>query len=218
MQAVVVLSQFAEFKRAIAEFKAWARDFPGREKSGEWECAFEQWPRVHAAVGSYLDACPPRQWTGEVVDLLLYILARDNEIEWVKKQLIKRPAHLLTLAKTGVTSTERDARWQIADALGDAGFSATEAEPVLLQFARDDDEYVNRRALLALGRRRCPAAEALAHRAWETGHEHQRMAALDVLSSLNSPTLPAYLDRARDDGREYLVNFASEIASKHGEA
>jgi hypothetical protein len=210
----VVLRQLSEFRRAIGEFRAWATDFPSREKSGEWECAFDQWPKVHAAVSDYLEAYPPRQWTDDVVDLLLYILARDNEIEWLKKELIKRPDHLLTLAGAGVASNERDARWQLADALGDPVIDPTEAEALLLRYVRDDDEYVNRRALLALGRRQSPAAEALAHAAWETDHEHQRMAALDVLSSLNSPTLSTYLALAQKDGREYLANFATEIASR----
>lgn len=211
-----MLSQFVELKSAIEAFKAWAQAYPGRDQSGEWECAYEEWPKITTAFCAYLDACPPEQWDDEVVDLLLYGLARDNEIEMLKNQLARRPAHLMALAKAGVQSTERDARWQLADALGGPDVGTAEAEPLLLQFAGDDDEYVSRRALLALGRRRSPKAEMLARRAWESGNEYQRMAALDVLSLLNSPELPAYLALAQADGREHLVHFAREVAARPG--
>ncbi len=152
-------SQFGELNKVVEEFRAWAKDYPGRDQSGEWECAYEQWPKITTVVCACLDACPPQQWDDEVVHLLLYILARDNEAEVLKSELTSRPAHLLALARAGIQSAERDARWQLADALGEPDFSAMEAEPLLLCFVNDHDEYVSRRALLALGRRHSPKAE-----------------------------------------------------------
>ena len=37
------------------------------------------------------------------------------------------------------------------------------------------------------------------------------MAALEVLSTLGSRVLPSYLDFAAQDGRQYLVTFASRL-------
>jgi hypothetical protein len=213
-----MLHQFVELKKVVEEFRVWAKGYPGRDRSGEWECDYEQWPKTTTAFCAYLDAGPPQQWDDEVVDLLLYILARDNESEVLKDELANRPIHLMALAKAGIQSTERDARWQLADALGRAGPQPIEGESLLLRFVGDDDEYVSRRALLALGRRQSPKAEMLAQRAWETNDEYQRMAALDVLSTLNAPTLSAYLTLAQKDGREHLARFAAEVALRHGKA
>ncbi|MCP3393830.1 HEAT repeat domain-containing protein [Bradyrhizobium sp. CCGB12] len=135
-------------------------------------------------------------------------------MEILKRELTARPAHLLALARAAPHSPERDARWQLADALGSDEFAADEVEPLLEQFFHDADEYVSRRALLALARRRSKRAEALALRAWGTEHEYQRMAALDALSAVNSPLLPSYLDLAQRDGREYLVDFANRLRAR----
>jgi HEAT repeat protein len=212
-----MLSALAELKKAIEEFKVWADRYSVGDRSGEWECDYEQWPRICTAFSAYLDTCAPQKWDDEIIELLLYILARDNEVEILKNELMSRPAHLMALAEAGIHSIEQDARWQLADALGGAELRADEVEPLLERFFNDEDEYVSRRALLALGRRRSPKAEVLAQRAWETGLEYQRIAALEVLSSLNSQTLSSYLVLAQQDGREYLASSASRILSKHSQ-
>ena len=70
---------------------------------------------------------------------------------------------------------------ELADALGSVEADEGEVVPLLEAYAADADEYVSRRTLLALGHRQVPIAEALARRAWDTGHEYQRMAALEIL-------------------------------------
>ncbi len=91
-------------------------------------------------------------------------------MEELKETLTSWPKHLLALAKVGLQSAEQDARWQLADALGSSqGAHEEEVLPILEAYAADHDEYVSRRALLALGRRRSPIAEALAQRAWGRG-------------------------------------------------
>lgn len=84
-------------------------------------------------------------------------------------------------------------------------------EPLLLQFAHDEDEYVRRQALMALGTLGSPLVEDLAEAAWQTGHEYQRMAVLAALRDVQSPALDDYLARAESDGRQYLLHYAAKI-------
>jgi HEAT repeats len=204
----------ARFVEAVLAFRSWADCYPVGQRSGEWECGYEQWLAITTAFTSFLDSGVPQLWDASTFETLLYILARDNELEMLKQELIARPAHLLALASVALHSAESDARWQLADALGSVELTASEVEPLLVELFHDEDEYVSRRALLALARRRSKEAEPLALRAWSTEHEYQRIAALEALFARSSPLLSSYLDLAQRDGRQHLVNFANELRSK----
>ena len=117
----------------------------------------------------------------------------------------------MALARAGTGSAERDARWQLAAALGNVEPDEGGVVPLLETYVADGDEYVSRRALLALGQIKAPIAESLAQRAWDTKHEYQRMAALDVFHRLGSPLLSSYLDLAEQDGRQYLCGYAKKL-------
>jgi hypothetical protein len=54
-------------------------------------------------------------------------------------------------------------------------------------------------------------AKEIAERAWKTGDEYQRIAALWVLKDVASSKLPAYIEQAVRDGRQYLVHNADEV-------
>lgn len=201
----------ARLEHAVAEFQAWAASYPEAERSAEWEIDYDYWPDLRSAAVAFLDSSEPQQWDRSIVELLLYVLARDNETEDLKHELTERPEHLLALAGAGTGSAEWDARWQLAAALGCIEADEDEVVPLLETYAADVDEYVSRRALIALGQRRAPIAERLARRAWDTGHEYQRMAALGVFHSLGSPLLPSYLELAEQDGRQHLIGFTKEL-------
>lgn len=188
------------FEQAVAAFRAWAAALPDAERSGYWECGYPSWPNVWVTFEARLWASNPDQWDQDARALAFCALAGDNESEGLKNALARWPPHLLALVKAGLHSAEPDARWQHADALGSMDAPDGEVAPILEAYAVDPDEYVSRRALLALGRRRTPVAEALAQRAWDTGHEYQRIAALHVFAALRSPVLPP-LPPTRSRGR-----------------
>jgi len=199
--------------RAISDFRRWANANSSSEKSAEWETEYEYWQNVADAFKAFLDLSEPNDWSRDDTESVLYILARDNECETLKGELIAHPGHLLALARAGIHSTEDEARWQLADALGSVKADDGAVAMLLDSYCTDPSEYVSRRALLAAGRRLMPGAEAAALRAWETGHEYQRMAALTVLFNVNSTNLPSYLESAEQDGRQNLMKVASQIRS-----
>jgi HEAT repeat protein len=147
--------------------------------------------------------------------MVLYAIARDNEMQWLIEHLAQNADNLLCLAEPALDSDTWEAKWQIAMALGGLESRRAEAELLLLRFARDGDEYVSRRALLALSDLNSSHVEDLVASAWDTGEEYQRIAVLCALHKVGSPLLKEYAELAEADGREYLARYAAYI-HEHG--
>src|ERR1700744_2864355 len=96
----------ARFIEAVLAFRNWADCYPAGQRYGEWECGYEQWSATTSAFTAFLDSGAPQLWDASTVEMLLYILARDNEMEILKQELIARPGHLLALARVALHSTE----------------------------------------------------------------------------------------------------------------
>ncbi len=197
--------------REANRFKAWAKqNFPTGAGFGEWECDYPNWDRRYTAAISHLNAYSPAEWNSVDIDILLYVLARDNEVENIKQELERRPGHLLALARLALSRPSNwEARWQLADAL--SKLPPGESVPVLEQYFGDEHEYVRRRTLLALAKLESPKAEELAVVAWATGEQYQRMCAISALYKLKSALLPQYLLMADEDGGEHLLQCAARI-------
>jgi HEAT repeat protein len=194
----------------VEKFEVWASTYP-EERSGEWECDYSEWDELHAAALSFISSLPAEEWSPENVRDLLYAIARDNEIEYLAEEVAKDVDVLLRLSELALSSSEVDAKWQLAVQLGSLSDRRQEAEPLLLRFVDDPDEYVSRRALLSLGLLKSARAEDLAERAWRTGHEYQRIAALWVLKNVASVRLADYIQQAMEDGRQYVVENAVDV-------
>jgi HEAT repeat protein len=165
---------------------------------------------LYVATRSHFNAYSPAEWNASDVDLILYVLARDNEVEIVKDELERRPEHLASLARHSLASAcDHESRWQLAVAL--AKTQVPESEELLTRYCRDKHEYVRRRALVALASIGSAIAEVFAEEAWATGEQYQRMSALSALHKLKSPSLTKYLRLAEEDGREYLTALAARI-------
>jgi hypothetical protein len=196
---------------AARAFRDWEAGYPADERSGEWETEYGRWSEIYSSFEALLIASQRRSWDKETTALVLYLLARDNELEEIKAELIVSPPNLIDLAAAALQFGEPDARWQVADALGSVDVSDGRIEPLLEKFCDDTDEYVSRRALLALARRGSSNLESLAVRAWESGNEYQRIAALEVFALSRSPLLPTYLKLGIEDGRAHLVAQAMKL-------
>lgn len=88
---------------------------------------------------------------------------------------------------------------------------------MILDFAKDPNEYVSRRALLAMPALRPDCVEQFAPLFWERNcyspelQEYQRIAVLVSLDAIHSDLLPQYLEQAKQDGRRYLLEHAKRI-------
>lgn len=203
-----------KIRSEVAKFRAWAQQYPAEDRYGEWECGYEEWAELHRSFVDCLDTMlPAADLCCEVADDLVYAIARDNEISYLASQLGQRPLLLSKLLPSILACEEPDARWQTAAQLGKHVLPFATTESALLQLVEDQDEYVRRIALQALGRIGSPHAERLCSRAWESGHEYQRIMALWVLLTIESRQLGRYLALAKEDGRKYLCMNAARIES-----
>jgi HEAT repeat protein len=178
--------------------------------SAEWECEYPFWPELYSAVRSVLEQ-PFLSHAEE--EQVLFALARDNEAEVILDLLASFPTHVLALATRALQSTHPDARWQAAVAIARA--APPGAIPVLRLFLSDSDEYVRRRALLALGRLDASLAEEAALQWLSASLEYSRMAALVVLQIVGSPKLEAALSALNDDPSEVVRNRVHLIRAGH---
>ncbi len=194
----------ASLRVEVERFKAWAAAQAGH--SGEWECDYEGWPELleaaHAALAgiNLVDAD---------IDLILYALARNNECENIMGMLEEHPFNGMSVARVGVTYPDRDARWQVAVFLGTR--DDDEGRSLLRRMVLDDDEYVRRRALLAIVRTDPIFAEATALTWLCAEHEYARLAGLSVLDEVGSPRLKDATAQLKDDPSPHVRKKVAEI-------
>ena len=198
----------------VARFRAWADTQDPSERSGEWETEYMSWPSLYKAIDQFVATTAYQYWGGAATRLLLYALARDNEREDIVESIAQNPANLMYLAEQALYSSERGAKWQLADRISRLDPLPRAVESLLVQFARDEDEYVRRRALLALAHIGSPRVEVLVESAWNTGDEHQRIAVLCALDRIGSPQVAHYVTLAEEDGRQSLAMYAKELREK----
>jgi hypothetical protein len=136
----------------VAKFREWAffrvsPNFQPDEYShgAEWECDYPDWQQLYAAVEDFLAAAAHRTLTNTELELLLYVLARDNEDERVLETLEQFASIAAQIAEAAVTFADLDARWQAAVLAGRIGSAA-----VVRRFHDDEAEYVRRRSRFAL--------------------------------------------------------------------
>jgi HEAT repeat protein len=198
-----------DLKEEIARFRKWEAQLPAAARSGEWELEYPGWSALSAAFAGFMQQTKPSRWDESTVLDLLYIIARDNENEALVRLLSEaQPEGLFRLAEAAVGCHEPDARWQVAEYLGRVEGDKARAEAILLVLVEDGAEYVSRRALLALANLGSSHVSALCARAWETGHEYQRIAALHAIRAASPQELPKYIELGKADGRKYVVQNA----------
>jgi len=202
----------ADLKSETHRFRHWADGLGMRD--GQWECAYEAWPLWYEAVLAWLGEYAGQGGSDENVGRALYAIARDNDAQYLVREIRKRhPDALRWLTRAALVQGEAEARWQLAVELGQLPHG-DEAEGLLLALAGDEDEYVRRRAIRSLASLGVQAAEALAWGEWQRVDENQewaRMSALECLRQLKSPRLAALLADALQDARPQLRRFAQRL-------
>lgn len=138
-------------------------------------------------------------------------------MEELARQVAENQDILFFLSEQSFNYGEYNAKWQLASNLPLCQDKA-KAEKLLLQYVQDENEYVNRRALMALAKTGSEQTEKYCQLAWDRDiygdmQQYQRIAVLHALATINSALLPKYIELAKQDGREYLVMNAINIES-----
>jgi hypothetical protein len=207
-----------QLETELKRFQAWVLVYPTpkEERSPEWERDYADWPALYAAFTAFAAAVPCQDWSQSTTQQLVFALAHDTDQQGLIGELARHPATLLCLAERVSAMQVPDAAWQIVAALGRLDRSWPQAESLLLRFTQDEDEYVRRRALLALAESGSPHAAdpEVTERIWHSGGDwdvYGRMAVLYALWKLDAPQLEDYLTRADEDGRQRLVDYAARV-------
>lgn len=207
-----------QLETELMRFQAWALAYPTpqEKRSPEWERDYDGWPALYAAFAGYVAAVPCQDWSPSTTEQVVFALAHDTDQQGMIGRLARHPAALLCLAERVSVMQMPDATWQLVAEVGKLDRSWPQAEPLLLRFTQDEDEYVRRRAVLALADSGSVHATDpnVIERLWHSGvawDEHGRMAVLYALWKLHSPHLEHYLALAEADGRQRLVEYAGRV-------
>ena len=194
------------FAHEVDRFQAWADAYPIKIESryGEWECDYDDWNAIYVTLNTVLHTMPISSWDSLLMAQILYILGRDNEMEIVADAIAADPERLLVVAAAAIGAGDRDAQWQCAEHLGALVQDRSRAEDLLVCFLSSGDEYVRRRALMALGRLQSPLTDVFVQQAWESGNEYQRMVALSALKDAGSVNLEQYLLAGETDPSAFV--------------
>jgi len=154
---------------------------------------------IKRAIDGIVDLNEPYE-----MDDLLFLLAFENESEYVLEKIEDNSLLAWKLAETGVSYPDPEARWQIGVLLG--GLGGDRAKKLLAQLCLDDDEYVRRRSLLSLREIDAIAAEKIAMDWLSSEYEYSRMVAIDTLFYMKSAKFKSALKRLKNDPSEIVQN------------
>ena len=101
-----------------------------------------------------------------LLDEMVYLIARANEAEGFIQETTSHPQWFECLCRRAAASNENEAKWQFAAYLPECSCSQ-KVRDIILDFAKDPNEYVSRRALLAMPALRPDCVEQFAPLFWE---------------------------------------------------
>ena len=202
------------------KFHQWQEiTYPGKtteEIGGAWEVDYPAWNDIFDAFCHVLTQMNAEMADSVLLDEMVYLIARANEAEGFIQETTSHPKWFECLCRRAAASNENEAKWQFAAYLPECSCSQ-KVRDIILDFAKDPNEYVSRRALLAMPALRPDCVEQFAPLFWERNcyspelQEYQRIAVLISLDAIHSDLLPQYLERAKQDGRSYLLEHAKRI-------
>lgn len=169
-------------------------------------------PLTQAATDVMREAADGRMDDTDL-DNLLYTLARDNEMEELRRNLKSFPELLRVLACRAKVYPDYHARWQIVTAVAEVRLQ--DAANLIRPYLNDEDEYVRRRALQAFATF-CPEeAEQMALGRLDDDFEYARFGALAVLAEIGSSFLLTSARRLASDPNQHLRDYANKILEEN---
>ena len=181
------------------KFHQWQEiTYPGKtteEIGGAWEVDYPAWNDIFDAFCHVLTQMDAEMADSILLDEMVYLIARANEAEGFIQETTSHPQWFECLCRRAAASNENEAKWQFAAYLPECSCSQ-KVRDIILDFAKDPNEYVSRRALLAMPALRPDCVEQFAPLFWERNcyspelQEYQRIAVLVSLDAIHSDLLP----------------------------
>lgn len=201
----------------VNSFKAWAKanhpTITEENDNGEW-CFCNEFYDMEACSIDIISNTAASGATEQMIDDLLYVIARDNECEIVMDKLEEHNDWFSLLCRRCLNTGYANAIWQFAKHLPNYK-GGDDLKKIIYDFLDSGDEYTERMALRSLVEI-CPEqAERYAVKFWERekyeDDEYQKIMVLHVLHQIRSTRLPHYLALASQSAHEYLRRNAAEL-------
>ena len=204
----------------VNAFKSWAKTYypqiTEENDNGEWCFCYEFDEMISSAL-SIIEKCSVASATEQMIDDLLYAIARDNECEIIINELTDYNEWFALLCRHSLKTHYTNAKWQFVKNICNYDGNDNIHE-LVYDFLTVEDEYTERMALKALADIYPEKAEKYAIDFWNRkkykNDEYQKMMALDVLYQIRSPKLYHCLETAEHSNYEYLKINAQRIREK----
>ncbi|MBR7007509.1 MAG: hypothetical protein IKH90_02620 [Ruminococcus sp.] len=213
-----------DLHKKVQLFKKWAKtthpDITEDNDNGEW-CFCKEFDDMFSSAMELIQKAPAASADDQIIDDLLYAIARDNECEILVQETGKLNDWFSLLCRKSLQSPYTNAKWQFAKELknhsNNDGF-----KELIFDFLSTGDEYTERMALDSLAVIEPEHAEKYAILFWEREKyaegsyedEYQKIMALHVLYRVKSDCLDKYLRLAEGSNYHYLKMNAAEIREK----
>lgn len=139
----------------------------------------------------------------------IFLIGRDNEDEELIEIIYKLEKNQKRLVENILKNNDVDAKWQLANCIS-RNHSKNYMKELIALF-ENENEYVSRMALLALGNLKYEKIEMILEKAWNTNYEYHRIAVLSILYENNMANLDYYLEKAKFDNRPWLLSYINKI-------
>lgn len=203
---------------SVCNFKKWAHNnypqWSEEDDNGEWEPGSYEFKEMCSNILKIIEDTSCLEATDEMIDDILFGIARDNECGVIIDVLLDYPEWYSILCKKSLQTNYINAKWQFAENLKDYTGSDGLWETIF-KFLDAGDEYTERLALMSLAHIYPDEAEKYAidfwHRNKFENDEYQKIMVLHVLYKIRSSRLEHYLDLAEHSEYEWLKENAKEI-------
>ena len=207
-----------ELFEEIDRFKFWANhafEVLKIEQHNGWEMDYSNWPSIWTAFEDFLTVKPSGEWSREELTSILFIIGRDNDCESIIEMVASHPKAHEYIAEEGLNYNDDRTQWQIAASLSQLKSNPHLAIQLSIKYFQKENEYVSRMALQSLGKLQSDLTEYFCEQSWERWNdEHNHIMVLTVLYEYRSPLILKYLDKAKADGRTYLLKNVQTIEEK----
>ncbi len=210
-----------QLHKSVCKFKRWAKHnhptITEDDDNGEWELGSYEFDEMCDNIIEIIKNTSCRIATEQMIDDILYGIARDNESGWIIDVLKDFPEWYSVLCRQCLKTDYTNAKWQFAESLSNYNGNDNLKE-MIYQFLEVGDEYTERLALMSLAHIYPEKAEKYAIDFWNRNKfendEYQKIMVLHVLYKINSPKLKYYLDLAGQSEYKWLKENSIEIREK----
>ncbi|WP_028506352.1 hypothetical protein [Ruminococcus sp. FC2018] len=213
-----------DLHKKVQLFKKWAKKtYPNITEdndNGEW-CFCKEFDDMFSSAMELIQKASASSADDQMIDDLLYAIARDNECEILVQETGKLNDWFSLLCRKSLQSPYTNAKWQFAKELKNHR-NNDELKELIFDFLSTGDEYTERMALESLAVIEPAQAEKYAVLFWNREKyaegsyedEYQKIMALHVLYRVKSACLDKYLRLAEGSNYHYLKMNAAEIREK----